>query len=181
MQKSKVSSHLFKIVLTGVLIALNVILERFLAYSVWNQTISLGFITVAFAASFLGIPYAIAVAGLGDLIGSLLFPFGTYFAGFTITNCLYALITAIFIHKNATALKVMLSVILNKLICSLALNTIWISLLYRGGIDAFPAVFVTRIPQALIMGVIEIAVILILFWKKSKIKILLDKNINRII
>lgn len=181
MQKNKVLSHLFKIVLTGILVALNVILERFLAYSVWNQTVSLGFITVAFAASFLGIPYAIAVAGLGDLIGSLLFPFGTYFVGFTITNCIYALITAIFIYKNASAIKITLSVILNKLVCSLTLNTIWISFLYRGGIDAFPAVFVSRLPQALIMSVIEIAVILILFSRKSKIKILLDKNINRII
>ena len=180
MQK-KYSSPLFKIVFTGILIAMNIVLERFLAYSVWNQTISLGFITVAFAASFLGIPYAIAVAGLGDLIGSLLFPFGTYFVGFTVTNCLYAFITAIFIYKNATALKVTLSVIINKLVCSLTLNTIWISLLYRGGIDAFPAVFISRIPQLVLMTVIEIAVLILLFSRKSKVRILLDKHMKRIV
>ena len=180
MQK-KYSSPLFKIVFTGILIAMNIVLERFLAYSVWNQTISLGFITVAFAASFLGIPYAIAVAGLGDLIGSLLFPFGTYFVGFTVTNCLYAFITAIFICKNATAIKATLSVIINKLVCSLTLNTIWISLLYRGGIDAFPAVFISRIPQLVLMTVIEIAVLILLFSRKSKVRILLDKNMKRIV
>ena len=70
--------YLLKIVLTGILIALNVIMERFMSYNVWNMSIGFSFITVGFAASILGIPYAIAVAAFGDLIGALLFPFGAY-------------------------------------------------------------------------------------------------------
>ena len=174
----KKNSLLFKIVMSGVLIALNVILERFVAYSVWNQTVSLGFITVAFAASFLGIPYAIAVAGLGDLIGALLFPFGSYFVGFTITNCIYGLILALFLYKNASVINVTLGVIINKLLCSLGLNTLWISLLYRGGIDAFPAVLITRIPGTAILSAVELTVLLICFTRKSKIRKLINKTMK---
>lgn len=170
-------NYLFKIVLTGILIALNIVLERFLAYSVWNMTISFGFITVAFAAAMLGLPYAIAVGGLGDLIGALLFPFGPYFFGFTLTNILVAAIFAIFIYKKATLLNITLSVIINKVLFTLILNTVWISLLYRDGLSEFFVVLVPRIPQAIILGVIEIIVITVLFAGKSKIR----KQLNKLI
>ncbi len=178
-QKNKHLQQLFKIILTAILIALNVILERFLAYSVWNQTISFGFVIVCFAAAFLGTPYAVAVAGFGDIIGSVLFPFGTYFPGFTATNCIYALLIAEFIYKNATPLKCTLGVIITKLVCSLTLNTLWISILYRGGVDAFFAVLITRIPQAAIMTFVEIAAMLLVFSSKSKIRQTLQKNLNK--
>ena len=178
MKKSFKQQQLFKIILAAVLVALNVILERFLAYSVWNQTISFGFITVAFASAFLGMPYAVAVAGLGDLIGSLLFPFGAYFPGFTLTNCVYGLILAEFIHKKATPLNCIISVVLSKIVCSLTLNTLWISILYRGGVDAFFVVLVTRLPQAAIMTTIELIVLLLVFSNKSKVRTTLEKALK---
>lgn len=181
MNKSTNQQHLFKIILTAILIALNVILERFLAYSVWNQTISFGFIAVAFAAAFLGTPYAVAVAGFGDLVGSLLFPFGAYFPGFTVTNCVYGLILAEFLYQNATPLKIVIGVVLNKIVCSLTLNTLWISIMYRGGVDAFFIVLPTRIPGAAIMTAVELIVIILVFSQNSHVRALLDKNIKKII
>lgn len=178
MKKSFKQQQLFKIILAAVLVALNVVLERFLAYSVWNQTISFGFITVAFAAAFLGMPYAVTVAGLGDLIGSLLFPFGPYFPGFTLTNCVYGLILAWFIHKKATPLNCVISVVLSKIVCSLTLNTLWISILYRNGVDAFFVVLGTRLPQAAIMTTIELVVLLLVFSNKSKIRTTLEKTLK---
>lgn len=178
MQKNS-KQFLFKVVFTSILVALNVILERFLSYSVWNQSISFSFVTVAFAASFLGVPYAIAVGGLGDLIGSLLFPFGPYFPGFTLTNILSALCTGIFLRKNATILKISASVVINKVFCSLLLNTLWISILYRGGISDFYTVLIPRIPQSAIMAVIEILILSLVFSEKSKIRNILAKNINK--
>ena len=167
---SKKQKHLFRIIFTSILIALNIVLERFLAYSVWNQSISFSFVPVAFAAAFFGAPYAVAVGALGDILGAILFPIGPYFPGFTFTNTLTALCTALFIYKNATILKISISVIINKIIGSLVLNTIWISLLYRGGINAFGAVFITRLPQAGIMTVIEILTLTFLFSNKRKIR-----------
>ncbi len=172
---------LFKIILTAILIALNVILERLLAYSVWNQTISLGFVVVAFAAAFLGTPYAVAVAGFGDIIGSILLPFGAYFPGFTATNCIYGLILAEFIYKNATPLNCVLSVVVTKIVCSLTLNTLWVSILYRSGVDAFLPVLITRLPQAALMTAVEIVVLIFVFSTKSKIRQTLQKNLSKFI
>jgi ECF transporter S component (folate family) len=176
---SKNKNFLFKIILTSILIALNIILERLLAYSVWNQTISFSFVTIGFAAVFLGFPYAAIVATVGDILGSLLIPFGPYFFGFTLTNAIAGLITGLFLYKNATVIKITLSVFLNKILCSLILNTIWISILYRGGLDAFPVVFVSRIPQSAIMFVVEIVVLSLLFTEKSKVRKMLNKAFKK--
>lgn len=176
---SKNKNFLFKIILTSILIALNIILERLLAYSVWNQTISFSFVTIGFSAVFLGFPYAAIVATVGDILGSLLIPFGPYFFGFTLTNAIAGLITGLFLYKNATVIKIALSVFLNKILCSLILNTIWISILYRGGLDAFPVVFVSRIPQSAIMFVVEIVVLSLLFTEKSKVRKMLNKAFKK--
>ena len=182
MTKSKKQTELIKIILTAILIALNLVLERIIpSYKLWNQDISFGFIAVAFAAAFLGAPYAIAVAGIGDLLGSLLFPFGAYFPGFTVTNCIYGLILAEFLYKNATPFRVVLGVVINKTVCSLILNTLWISILYRGGVDAFFVVLIPRLLGTSIIAIIELVVLLLVFSNKSHIRALLDKSLKKII
>lgn len=182
MTKSKKQTDLIKIILTALLIALNLVLERIIpSYKIWNQDISFGFVAIAFAAAFLGTPYAVVVAGVGDLVGSLLFPFGAYFPGFTLTNCVYGLILAEFLHKKATLLKIIICVILNKIVCSLILNTLWISIMYRGGVDAFFVVLIPRLLGTAISAAIEFIILLLVFSEKSKARLLLDKNINRLI
>lgn len=176
MKKNK----LFKIILTALLIAINIILERFVpTYSVWNNNISFGFIAVAFAACYLGIPYAVAVGGFGDFLGALIKPFGPYFVGYTITNMLVGLCLGVFLYKKATVLRISIAVIINKLVCSLVLNTVFISVLYRGGIAAFWVVFVSRIPFVALMTVVEILIISLLFTKKSKFNHLISKNLPK--
>lgn len=171
-------NRLFKIILTALLIAINIILERFVpTYSVWNNNISFGFVTVAFAACYLGIPYAVAVGGFGDLLGALIKPFGPYFVGYTITNMLVGLCLGIFIYKKATVLRISIAVFINKIVCSLVLNTIFISVLYRGGIAAFWVVFISRIPFVVLMTAVEIIVISLLFTKNSKFNHLISKNL----
>ena len=173
-------NQLFKIILTSVLVALNVILERFVpTYSVWNNNISFGFVAVAFAACYLGTPYAVAVGGLGDFIGAILKPFGPYFVGYTITNMLVGLCLGLFLYKKATFLRISAAVIINKIVCSLILNTIFISILYRGGMAAFFVVLTSRIPSVLLMTVIEIVLLSLLFAKKSKVNQLILKNLPK--
>lgn len=182
MKKSRKQTSLFKIILTALLVAINVVLERIIpSYKVWNSDINFGFVAIAFAATYLGTPYAVTVAGLGDIIGSILFPFGAYFPGFTATNCIYGLIFAEFIYKNATVIKIAVAVIVNKTICSLLLNSLWISLLYRNGIDAFWVVLVSRLPATAIVAVIEFVVLTLLFSSKSKISSALDKGLGKFI
>lgn len=173
-------NQVFKIIMTAILVALNIILERFLAYSVWNNTVSFGFITIAFAACYLGVPYSMAVAGLGDLIGAIIKPFGPYFVGYTVTNLIVGLILGLYLRKNANIIKIGLSVVTYKIFCSLILNTVWTSILYRGGIDAFWTVFVTRVPFVSVMTVVEIIVIYLLFSDKSKINHIIQKTFNKL-
>ena len=183
MQKSKKQTQLFKIILTSLLIAMNIVLERWVpVYRTEIFDVNLSFITVAFAAAFLGTPYAAAVAGIGDILGAILFPMGAYFPGFTATNCIYGIVLGEFLYKNATILKISLAVVINKITCTLVLNSLWVSLMYfSNGIHDFPKAFITRLPQAAIMAVVEFVVLVIVFSRKSKIRTMLDKNIKKFI
>lgn len=175
----KIKTHIVKIVLTSVMIALNIVLERFFTFHIESNHYSISIITVAFAAVYLGLPYAITVAALGDIIGALMFPIGAYFPGFTLTNVLTALCICLFIGKKVTVVRSITAVLINKAIGTLILNSIWVSVLYKGGIDAFPAYMVTRIPQAIIMLVIESIILIYIFHEESTVRELLNKSMQR--
>lgn len=183
MAKAKRQQQLFKIILTSLLIAMNVVLERWLpVYRTEVFDVNLSFITVAFAAAVLGTPYAVAVAGMGDVVGAILFPMGAYFPGFTLTNCIYGIILGEFLHKNATILKISLAVIINKITCTLVLNSLWVSIMYfSNGINDFPKAFYARLTQAIVMAVVEMIVLIVVFSQKSKVRQMLDKNLKRLI
>lgn len=171
-------NQLLKIILTSLLIALNVILERFIpAYQLWYININFGFITVAFAACYLGMPYAVLVGGLGDLIGALIRPFGPYFVGYTITNMLVGLCFGLLLYKKATILKISLAVTLNTIICSLLLNTYFIYIFSTSG-KGYWAILIGRSPTVLVSAVIQIIIISILFTAKSKINRLIKKQLR---
>ena len=174
MKKSN-KQYVLQTVTAALLIALKIVLERLMSYSVWNQRFGFAFIAVACAAAMLGTPWAMAVAGIGDILGALLFPSGAYFPGFTLTAVLTAACTAFFIHKNATLLRVTLSVIINQLFGSVLLNSLWISVLYGKG---YIALLPGRIIQAGIMTVLQIVLTFLLFGEKSPIRQRLSKFFN---
>ena len=175
------TKHLFKLVMTSILIAINIVLERFWTFHIESNHYSISVITIVFAIVYLGMHYAIAVAALGDIIGALLFPIGAYFPGFTLTNVLTAVCLALLLRKGVGIINTSIAILINKIIGTLILNSIWISVLYRGGIDAFPAYMVSRIPQAVIMLFVEIIVITLIFNDKSHIRKLLDNTIKKAI
>lgn len=74
-----------KIILSAMLLAVLLILSRFLSVKTSLLVISFSFIPIMISAIYLGPKYSTLIAALGDLIGALLFPFGTYFVGFTIS------------------------------------------------------------------------------------------------
>lgn len=176
---SKSKKMLFNVILTAILIALNVILERLMGFMSLTQYISISVVTVAFAAVFLGVPYAVLVATLGDVAGALLFPTGAYQIGFTLTNALAGLIIGLFLYKKANILTITLGVITSKSICSLLLNSMLIAFLYRGGLDAFSLVLIPRIPAIAIMALVEAIVLNVVFNEKSPIRKSLSKVIRK--
>ena len=83
MQKFKFNTR--NIVYLAVLIALEIVLNRFLSINTPVVKIGFSFVPIAIAGMLFGpIPAAI-VAALADLLGAALFPTGTIFLGITLT------------------------------------------------------------------------------------------------
>ena len=139
------------LVLLALLIALQVVLTRFLSIMAapWLR-ISLGFLPIAAAGMLFGpIPAALAGA-LGDVVGFFLFPSGTFFPGYTLTAAMSGLFYGIFlfgIHKNirhgskAAWLRILLCELTITVVCHLILNTLWAHILVG---KAFFALLPTR-------------------------------------
>lgn len=153
------SKNLKNITATAMLLALEIILSRFLSYSVWNSKIGFGFVAVALCGLLFGPVYALILGGLADFLGAVLFPIGPYFFGFTLTAMLTGLCFGIFLYKKANALKILLCVFINQFILGLVVNSFWIHLLYG---TPFSAVLISRIPQSAILLAVQFVTILVL-------------------
>ena len=114
----------------GLLIALEIVLSRFLSFAAWNMKIGFAFVPVALAAMLYGPVAAAIVGGLGDIIGALMFPIGPYAPGFTVTAVLMGLVLGFLLQKRRELWRVLTAVCVNQLVLSLFLNTLWISMLY---------------------------------------------------
>lgn len=146
-------------VILAVLIALEIVLNRFLSINAWNIKIGFSFVPIAIAAILFGpIPAAI-VGGVSDFVGAVLFPIGAYFPGFTLTTALIGLVLGIFLHKKQTVFRVAMAVGINQFILGLFLNTFWISVLYQ---SPFIPLLLTRIIQCAILFPVQIVCILAL-------------------
>lgn len=145
-----------QLVLMALLIAVNVVLSRFLSISAWNIKIGFAFVPVVMAAIYMGPLQAATVGALGDFVGAILFPIGAYFPGFTLTAFLVGLAYGIFLHKKQSNALIFIAVILTEVIGSLLLNTLWISILYG---SPFIPLMATRVFQVFVMGVMEFLVV----------------------
>ena len=77
-----------KLVLTGLLVAIEIILSRFFSVQLPFFRISAAFIPLVLMGMLCGPAYAGAGGAMADFIGAVLFPAGAYFPGFTLTNAL---------------------------------------------------------------------------------------------
>jgi ECF transporter S component (folate family) len=154
------------VVLMGILIATEVVLSRFLSLSLWNIKIGFAFVPVVIAAIKLGPIKAGTVAALGDFVGAMLFPIGQYFPGFTFTAFLMGMTHGIFLYEKQTTSRIITGVLINQLIFSLLLNTLWISILYGA---PYQAVLVSRLVQTAILVPVQIVVISILNKSASRV------------
>ena len=151
------SKNLKKITATAMLLALEIILSRFLSNSVWNSKIGFGFVAVALCGALFGPVYALILGGLADFLGAVLFPIGPYFFGFTLTAALTGLCFGIFLYRKTNILKILSCVFINQFLLGLVLNSFWIHLLYG---TPFSVVLISRIPQAFILLAVQFVTIL---------------------
>lgn len=157
-----------RLVLIAMLIAAQVVLSRFLSISLWNLRIGFAFVPIVLAGILLGAIPAGLTAALADLIGATLFPSGPFFPGFTLTAAVTGVLYGLFLHKKQTLPRILGAVLTTELLCSILLNTTWLSILYS---TPYVALLPTRLPQAIGMAVVEIVVIRLLVTYIPHLKI----------
>ena len=149
-----------KIAISAMLIAFNVIFTRVLALNMPLTKIGLGFAAVMVCGMLYGPGWAAVCAGLGDLVGSLLFPTGAYFPGFTVTAAIGGAILGAALYNRRLKLSgCILTAFVNGLVVSLILNTTMISLVFGPPLGPL---FLTRLGQFGIMLCVQTLVLFFL-------------------
>ncbi|MFT9213314.1 folate family ECF transporter S component, partial [Liquorilactobacillus ghanensis] len=146
-------SHLTtrKIALLGLLIALNLVVAKFLSFGIWSVRISFTFAVTFLMAAWFGPILAGVAAGLADIVSALLLNGGqgSYFFGFTISAFLGAFIYGLFFYqKEITNWRLLAAILLNLFLVDAVLNTWWVCLLYH---TSFNAIFWMRAFKELLM------------------------------
>lgn len=162
--KRKNEDKLFTLTCLALLTAMQIVIARFLAIPVTESIrFSFSFIPVVIAARRFGILGGVLVYGLGDFLGAMIFPTtGAYFPGFTLTSAISGLIYGLFLAKKGGPVRIVLSVLTSQVLCTLLMNSYWVSTLY--GSD-FGAVLLSRLPQSAVMSVLQIVFMLLLLEK----------------
>lgn len=160
MEHKKISSSVSQMVFMGVLIAMDIVLTRFLSISTPVTRVGFAFVARVIAAIVLGPVPAAAAAGIADFLGAVAFPTsGAYFPGFTLTAILFGWIYGVFLHRKVTLARVVGAVAVSQLLCSLGLNTLWLTMMTG---SSFLALLSTRLVQALVTGIVQVVTILAL-------------------
>lgn len=166
-EKSKKKLNLQEIAVIAMLTALYVVLNRFASVSAWNINIGFSFVATVMGACMYGITGGILVGGLGDFIGAILYPKGTYFPGFTLCAVLVGLIYALFLRKSKSFISIALAAVTSQTISSLLLNSLWISILYGA---EYKATLLSRLPQFFLMIAVQMVVSPLILKASGRIK-----------
>lgn len=125
--------------------------------------ITFTFIPLAVCGWLFGPVPAMIVGAVGDIVGSLLFPQGAYFPGFTITSVLSGLIFGIFLYKKEslnTIMNIAISKFLISALLNVLLNSLWLSIITSKG-------YIFHLLQHLIKNIavlpIEIILLIVVF------------------
>lgn len=166
----KISTH--RLAVSALLLALDVLFVRVLALNTPVMQIGLGFAAIAFCAMAYGPWWAALVSALGDLLGSVLFPTGAYFPGFTLTAALTGLIFGLVLYKRPVGLaRAALAAALNCVLVSYLANSALIAFISG---TAYTALLATRAVQLAVMLPVQCAVIYLL-GRAKPVRDILDK------
>ncbi len=153
-----------KIILSALLLAMLIILSRFLSISTPILKISFAFVPTMLCAVWLGPKWTVLLNVLGDIIGATLFPTGSFFIGYTISTAISGFIYGILLYKKESnsysnlqfIIRLIISSTLVAVIVNMGLNTLWTSITTG---SAFIVLLGTRFVKQLIMIPIHVVVI----------------------
>lgn len=151
------NKHLKTMIHVAVLVALEVVLSRFLSIPTQFMKIGFAFVPLAVCGMLFGPWWALLAGGLSDFIGAILFPIGPYFPGFTLSNALVGMIFGFCLYQRFSGWKhIAKAVVVNNFVISLFVSTYWLHLLYG---SPYLGLLPTRLAQNCVMIVLEFAVI----------------------
>lgn len=144
----------------AVLIALEIVLTRFLSINTPIFRIGFGFIPIALIGIMYGPVWAGTAAGIGDVLGTFLMPYGLY-PPITLTAILTGVALGLFLQrKNSKNAKYFPSVVLCALVntvgLSLFLQSYWLCILQKA---PYLTLIVARLPQCAVLIVLYLTLI----------------------
>lgn len=154
----KRNNYVRQLAYMALLVALEVVLNRFCSINTAGLKIGFSFVPIVVAASLFGPVSAAAVYAAADAVGALLFPIGTYHPGFTVSAAVMGAVWGMFLYmeedEKKTPVKwkrvsmfpnVILPSLFNNLVMGLLVNTYWVSMLY--GSKSYSGWFIYRLAE----------------------------------
>lgn len=156
MLKHSHSLPLQQLVFLGILVAVNLVLQRF-SFGPATVKVGLGFLGLMLLAYFYGPWWGSLGAIASDLLSSAIFgQEGGFFLGFTVSAALAVLIYSCFLYQKPIRLwRLVVAIWLVTVIVNLLMNTYWLHLLY--GLN-LKAAFAQRLLKELITPWFQILV-----------------------
>lgn len=148
------------IVIVGLLIGINLIINNFSIQLLPSVRINFGFITLAITGMLFGAVPAMLSGAAADILGYLMLfsGLGGYFPGFTISGIISGMIFGLFLYKKEFILKrVILMKTTESVLIGMLLNTYWLKILMG---KAFFALAGPRIIKSFLALPIEIILLL---------------------
>lgn len=149
----------------ALLIAIEIVLNRFCSINTWGLKIGFSFVPIALCAMLHGPYMAAACYALADFLGATLFPIGPYHPGFTLCAAAMGFVYGIFLYRGGLHLgrqqlipaRQTLSLFSNYLpptlincaVIGLFINTFWVTMLYSS--RGYWGWFLYRFAQELIL------------------------------
>jgi|GEM_PF-789886 Predicted membrane protein len=169
--RSMAPEALRRMVILAMLVAMEIVLNRFLSINTAGWKIGFAFIPPTVAAILYGPVESAIVYALADFLGAILFPIGTYHPGFTICAAVMGIIAGIFLCKRPFALfrferewkkirffpNIIVPVLINCLLIGLIVNTLWVAQLY--GSRTYGGWFLYRLPEYAVMVPVQLILI----------------------
>jgi ECF transporter S component (folate family) len=162
-----------KVVLAGLLLAVLIVFQRYISIETQFFRISFAYVPFVLIGALLGPVWGALICVAEDLLGMLLMPKASFFAGFTLNALLTGLIYGLFLYNRPNnrsfLIRLIISVLTVDLCVNLGLTTLWLSIMYK---RAFVALLASRILVNLIQIPIQIG-------SMYAIKIFLDKPLKK--
>ena len=155
----------YTMVTCALLIALHVVLGRFLSIQTPVVRVGFAFVPLAISGILFGPVYGAAVGGIADLLGYVVNPMGAYHPGFTLTNALAGAVYGLLLHRKEGAprmtnsrflIRSVIAVLITAIPLGLCLNTLWLTqILDKGYLVMLPV----RALKEIVTGAVQLVTI----------------------